>query len=40
MVKELDNLINNKRLEKSEQEVLKTDVTNIIEESIAFNPYS
>ena len=40
MVKELDNLINNKRLEKSEREVLKTDVTNIIEESIAFNPYS
>jgi hypothetical protein len=37
MVKELDNLINNKKLERSEQEVLKTDVTSIIEESIKNN---
>ena len=40
MVKELDNLINNKRLEISEQEALKTDVTNIVEESIGNNWFS
>jgi len=40
MVKELDNLINNKKLERSEQEVLKTDVTSIIEESIKNNWFS
>ena len=40
IVKELDNLINNKKLEKNEEEILKTNVSNIIEESIAFNPYS
>ena len=40
ITKELDNLINNKKLERSEQEVLKTDVTNIIEESINNNWFS
>ena len=37
IVKELGILINNRRLEKTEQEVLKTDVTNIIEEAISLD---
>ena len=34
IVKELDNLLNNKKLERNEQEILKTDVASIIEESV------
>ncbi len=40
IVNELDNLINNKKLERSEQEILRDDIQNIIEESIIQNRFS
>lgn len=40
LVKSLQDFINNKKLETNEQEVLKKDITDIIEESCINNPYS